>query len=213
MAEDPGDALEIDALAQHLAGGRVTKDMGSGARPPDAGALHRSARNVADGASRSKWSERSHDADEDALALNVRPNAQVIQHGVTDVLRERQPDFASALTGHSDRGCVETQIRRAKTGYVPGAEPEPDQEKKNRSIANTRHGRRAGAQNLLDLLGAQPARKGLLRPIGRRDQGMLQTWTALPLGGEVAQEHPHGGQHHPDGVSPVVPVALGDELS
>ena len=87
MAKNRGDALEIDALAQHLARGRMTKDVGSTTRPLDAGALQRSPRDVADGAPRSEWPTGSYDAYKGALALNARANAQVIQQSVTDILR------------------------------------------------------------------------------------------------------------------------------
>lgn len=55
----------------------------------NAGAPHRRPCNVTHSASRSERPEGSHNAQKDALALNAWANPQVIQQGVTDILRQR----------------------------------------------------------------------------------------------------------------------------
>ncbi len=89
-------------------------------------------------------SEGRHGAQEDEVAFDSgASHAQVLQQGVTDVLRQWQLDLATPLPGDADRRRLPAEVRQAQSHHIPGAKTEAGQQKKDRSVADAR--RRRGA--------------------------------------------------------------------
>jgi hypothetical protein len=131
MAQDLGDILEPDVLTQHLARGRMPKNMRPTARRLNTGTLQRGSGNVRDrvsGLTAREGPERRYRAKENVLAGHLRaPSGEIDQKSIAHILWQRQPNLATSLPRYPDRGGLETQIREAQTRHVTGAQPEPDQ--------------------------------------------------------------------------------------
>src|SRR3989304_5939966 len=67
-------------------------------------------------------SEGSHGAQEDDVAVDSwASHAQVLPHGVTNVLRQWQLDLAASLSRDFDRGRLEADIPQPQGRHVAGA--------------------------------------------------------------------------------------------
>src|SRR6266511_2871249 len=98
MAQNLGDAFEPNACASHLAGCRMTEHMRPAPRTLNAGTPQGGPGDVCDrmsGLAPFERSEGSHGAQEDEVAFDSwASHAQVLQQGVTNVLRQWQLDLA-----------------------------------------------------------------------------------------------------------------------
>ena len=157
----------------------------------------------------SERSEGSHRAQEDVVAFDSRASGvQVLQHGVTNVLRKRQLHLATSLPGDSDRARLPAEVRQAQSHHIPGAQTEADQQNKDRSVADTRRRRWALRQYLLNFIRGQSLRQSVLGPGCCRCQCLDESRTASTLHREIAQEHPHRCLNHPDGMASIVSIPL-----
>jgi hypothetical protein len=131
MAQNLSNIFQPDVLTQHLARGRMPKNMRPTARRLNTGTLQRGSGNVRDrvsGLTAREGPERRYRAKENVLGgdLGAR-SGEIGQKRITHVLWQRQANLATSLARYADRGGLETQIREAQTRHVTGAQPEPDQ--------------------------------------------------------------------------------------
>ena len=158
-------------------------------------------------------SEGSHGAQEDEVAFDSwASHAQVLQQGITNVLRQWQLDLATSLPGDSDRGRLPAEVRQAQSHHIPGAQTEAGQQKKDRSVADARRRRWALRQYLLNFFRGQSLRQSLQGPGSCRCQCLVESRTASTLDREVAQEHTHRRLNDPDGMASIVSIPLRNEV-
>src|SRR5437899_2260613 len=91
----------------------MAKDMSPTIRTVKAGTTQSGLGNVFNGGrgqASSERSNRSHRAQEDVVAFHSwTPEAQVLQQGLTNVLRKRQLDLAASFSNYSDCPRLEAE--------------------------------------------------------------------------------------------------------
>jgi hypothetical protein len=114
MPQNRGNAFEPYIGAEHLAGCRMTEDMGPAPGTLNAGTPQGGLCNVFDrvsGSPASERSERSHRAQEEVITVDGwAPATQILQQGIPNLLWQWQLYLAASLARDFNRGRLEADI-------------------------------------------------------------------------------------------------------
>src|SRR5882757_934612 len=113
-----------------------------------------------DSSNAANWAKWSALSQEQVLMHRNRPcMLQVGQHGITNVLRQRQPRFASAFADDTNQALGPIEVRDLQVHNVLGPQPQPGQKQEHGAISKTVTGAYIDrSQDRLDSAGRQVPR-------------------------------------------------------
>jgi hypothetical protein len=136
VPQDLANLRERGAVAEHLYGEGMAKQVGPFARWMKPGADKGPSDDITDGAGTGKPLPRCPDAKEYAARRTARsPLAQVSGQGLTDVLGDGEPIAPETLAPHHELSTLPVYVIELHMNHLSGTQAEPCQKEQNRIVA------------------------------------------------------------------------------